>query len=867
VIAGQVYLSDKQRTPCFADRPAFRTYVTASVVLEDAAHNVVAGPVDGNGVGQFVLPAVQVPAGAYEIVATCLKATARIAIGSPAGDSYTDVTIPNAPPSLDRLEAKVGGKAVRLVPPGSTVELHAVAKDPDGNTLTFKWADSNKPVAGALDTISYPVALPSSTTVSVQASDGRGGFAWAMIPVTGGTAGPALIAGTAVDSDIGAAIPGARIIINSKPTATDASGRFSIFVDPAPRYSISANKREYALLSKVTYAPAAELRLPLVHLLPTPFDAGKGGTLVSSERNKNGNSIQLILAPNSLADSSNTPFTGTGKAYLWGYPKGSPIPGDMTGTFQGKQSQLETQGAAYIELTDATDQPLRLRSLAQATLTIKPTGAAPPPTIPLFIFEDDTGIWREHGTLKLTATGVYSGTITHLSAFNADLAFGTTGCIEYHVDANRSPAFPFYLHLEQGGQAANHEPFQVADFEGVVSRLHPGTPVDWFALPTPTSPVTEAIGRGTVNASTFVNNTGNPDNDYQPVGSGNCTIFTILADFPPNETWLTGLPGSPGSAAPAPPAMAQTARRRRAPPRGSSAAAARRRRGRRTPPCVATIRSSPCTVRSWMLVTGRSGCSGCQWSPASWSVSTRGSFERLLRKSSTESSMSSEVSSTEPVSSPSPCTTWAVLRYHRQRVTLPWAMRCLAIGALPVRRTRWYLAKVSLSFNTTGPCIPGEHYMLPPERRLEPVLQLIEERKYFTLHAGRQIGKTTSLMWLERHLNDTGRWRALWADLEKLADHVAAQLVHCFGSDAPAPLSITIEDWAADPWVAVAADLAGDGSHPEVRPGVLRQAHLDGRVWFAAAETAELSPGLIEGAMAAGERAGAAAARTFGDRR
>jgi hypothetical protein len=32
------------------------------------------------------------------------------------------------------------------------------------------------------------------------------------------------------------------------------------------------------------------------------------------------------------------------------------------------------------------------------------------------------------------------------------------------------------------------------------------------------------------------------------------------------------------------------------------------------------------------------------------------------------------------------------------------------------------------SFNTTGPCIPGEHYMLPPERRLELIQQLIEER-------------------------------------------------------------------------------------------------------------------------------------------
>lgn len=56
--------------------------------------------------------------------------------------------------------------------------------------------------------------------------------------------------------------------------------------------------------------------------------------------------------------------------------------------------------------------------------------------------------------------------------------------------------------------------------------------------------------------------------------------------------------------------------------------------------------------------------------------------------------------------------------------------------------------------------------MLPPERRLGHVLQLIEEHKFFTLHAGRQTGKTTSLMWLERHLNASGRWRAVWIDLE-----------------------------------------------------------------------------------------------------
>ena len=56
--------------------------------------------------------------------------------------------------------------------------------------------------------------------------------------------------------------------------------------------------------------------------------------------------------------------------------------------------------------------------------------------------------------------------------------------------------------------------------------------------------------------------------------------------------------------------------------------------------------------------------------------------------------------------------------------------------------------------------------MLPPERRLGRALRLIEDHKYFTLHAGRQTGKTTSLMWLERHLNASGPWRALWIDIE-----------------------------------------------------------------------------------------------------
>src|SRR5271170_5472494 len=60
--------------------------------------------------------------------------------------------------------------------------------------------------------------------------------------------------------------------------------------------------------------------------------------------------------------------------------------------------------------------------------------------------------------------------------------------------------------------------------------------------------------------------------------------------------------------------------------------------------------------------------------------------------------------------------------------------------------------------------------MLPPERRLVRVLERIDERKYFTLHAGRQTGKTTSARWLVEHLDREGRFRAIWVDLQIARD-------------------------------------------------------------------------------------------------
>ncbi len=70
------------------------------------------------------------------------------------------------------------------------------------------------------------------------------------------------------------------------------------------------------------------------------------------------------------------------------------------------------------------------------------------------------------------------------------------------------------------------------------------------------------------------------------------------------------------------------------------------------------------------------------------------------------------------------------------------------------------------TFNTTGPCDPRRHYMLPPEARLPGLLPLVQEDLYFVLHAARQTGKTTTMRAFAARLRDLG-YVAIWATLEE----------------------------------------------------------------------------------------------------
>ncbi len=71
-------------------------------------------------------------------------------------------------------------------------------------------------------------------------------------------------------------------------------------------------------------------------------------------------------------------------------------------------------------------------------------------------------------------------------------------------------------------------------------------------------------------------------------------------------------------------------------------------------------------------------------------------------------------------------------------------------------------------FNLEGPVEAQRHYCIPPLERIQlgEILELIDDRRYFVLHAPRQTGKTSTLLALQDRLNAAGQYRCLYVNLE-----------------------------------------------------------------------------------------------------
>jgi len=163
----------------------------AQVSVVDASGKTVAGPVQVNASGDYVVPSVPSVPG----LRTSVKyENATESQPLDLGAAPLALVMKNSPPTIASLNATLGGKAVTQAPPGATILVVVKASDPDKDVLHYSWQDSGGRLTSA-DTASISWKLPNAAganTIFVEVRDGKGGVARASLSVFTVAPGPAV---------------------------------------------------------------------------------------------------------------------------------------------------------------------------------------------------------------------------------------------------------------------------------------------------------------------------------------------------------------------------------------------------------------------------------------------------------------------------------------------------------------------------------------------------------------------------------------------------------------------------------------------------------------------------------------------------
>jgi hypothetical protein len=154
------------------------------------------------------------------------------------------------------------------------------------------------------------------------------------------------------------------------------------------------------------------------------FAAGTGGSVTLT------NGMKITMPASAVVNAtSGAAYTGAVRvAVSWLDPTAEDLdrimPGDLRAIdANGGFKQLTTYGMAAVELTGAAGEKLQVAPGKKAALSFPlPAGLSgtAPSGIPLWYFDEATGLWREEGTAVKNGN-TYEGEVSHFSFWNCDV--------------------------------------------------------------------------------------------------------------------------------------------------------------------------------------------------------------------------------------------------------------------------------------------------------------------------------------------------------------------------------------------------------------------------------------------------------------
>jgi hypothetical protein len=449
-INGTAKLADG--TNCYEADTFFGTDVTGQIRLYN--NGVLIASARSNSHGEYILPAIPEGHGTLLIRANCEDAIATHTV-TPAefGSGLVGpIAYPNSRPNITSIAAFIGTQGVRRANVGDVLLPTVQATDPDGDFLTYQWAVQNGNGSVAFpDQQQARWTLPNDLGtyfIYVLVSDSRGGYASDKIAITAGSTG-VYFSGRAIDWYTHAPVRGAIVTVNgASDTAatTDSQGQFFMNVapDPGNRYVLMIKAVGYAMLSRIFDEQSLGGVYEMDRAQSTIVDSTLPIDITDNREEvhqREGRGARVILDPNSLS------VAGPVVNYISTLnPTFRPIPGDYRAfTADGDDVKLRSFGAIFVEFRDSVGNPVSIVDGAAATLMFPvsfqhlPTA---PPNIPMWTFDETSGIWMQEGQLELTSDEfgypVYRGITTHFSTHNADIQISGGTCVRFRIDAVRA---------------------------------------------------------------------------------------------------------------------------------------------------------------------------------------------------------------------------------------------------------------------------------------------------------------------------------------------------------------------------------------------------------------------------------------------
>ena len=241
-------------------------------------------------------------------------------------------------------------------------------------------------------------------------------------------------------------VAGATVTTSAGSTTSGGDGTFTVPAPVGERSVVHVEAGGYAEAFPVARVTSGQTTGLGVRLLATGatsvVSVSTGGTVTVPN-----STAQITLPADGLVPKSGGAVAGTVNVSITPInPANDPrlMPGDYTGVSAGGMTHLESFGALGIAIRDNSGARYTLAAGRTATIRI-PLGTLstnPPATIPLFYFDENTGLWQEEGTATLQGTTpnrYYEGTVSHFSYWSADQGWTpifVSGCVR---DSNNQP--------------------------------------------------------------------------------------------------------------------------------------------------------------------------------------------------------------------------------------------------------------------------------------------------------------------------------------------------------------------------------------------------------------------------------------------